>query len=176
MNRYHNGKIYKLVNTVDNRIYIGSTATELSKRLHQHKITARKEIERKVYRELNTIGWEHVRIIQIEAFRCQTKQELIAREQYHMDLLKPELNKNAAINKYMTSGTLCIHDRMRYCCIECGGVSTCIHNKQRKQCKVCSPAVCELCDITTSKGSFNQHLKSDKHKNMVLLSAVIESN
>ena len=224
MNRYHNGKIYKLVNTVDDRIYIGSSASELSKRLHWHKSTARKYTERKVYKELNTIGWENVRIIQIEAFRCENKNELIAREQYHMDLLKPNLNKIAS------SGQQCIHNRLRYTCIpcggsqicehnkhkkqciECGGCNICIHNKQRsnciecvgssrcihnkykntciecsgsalcshnkqkRQCAECSPKICQLCDITTSKGGFHMHLKTDKHKNMVLLSAVIESN
>jgi hypothetical protein len=206
MNRYHNGKIYKLVNTVDNRIYIGSTATELSKRLYKHKTMAHKYPERKVYKALNTIGWENVRIIQIEAFRCETKQELIAREQYHIDLLKPELNMRSA------SGQQCIHNRQRQQCIECGGSAMCIHNKQRAQCiecggsamclhnkrratcipcggsavcihnkprancVECSPSVCELCDITTSKGNFKKHLKSDKHKNMVLLSAVIDAH
>jgi hypothetical protein len=239
MNRYHNGKIYKLVNTVDDRIYIGSTATELSKRLYKHKIDSRKTPERKVYKELNTIGWEHVRIIQIEVFRCETKQELLTREQHFIDLLKPDLNKNSA------TGIHCIHNRQRYSCVECGGSAVCSHNKQRSQCiecggsamcshnkqrphciecggnqicehnkqrsqcipcggssmcihnkykntcipcggsalcshnkrrivcVECSPAICELCDITTSKGSFKKHLKTDKHKNMVLLSAVI---
>jgi group I intron endonuclease len=188
MNRYHNGKIYKLVNTVDDRIYIGSSASELSKRLYHHKKDARKRTEQKVYKELNIIGWENVRIIQIEAFRCENKQELTAREQYHMDLLKPDLNKNAS------SGQQCIHNIRRTTCIHCGGGSMCMHNKQKRQCKdcvgsaicehnkrridckICSPVICEICDITTSKYNFNRHLKSDKHKNMVLLSAVIESN
>ena len=224
MNRYHNGKIYKLVNTVDDRIYIGSSASELSKRLHWHKSTARKYTERKVYKELNTIGWENVRIIQIEAFRCENKNELITREQYHMDLLKPELNKYASSGRQCihnrlrsicipcggsaicihntqraqcipcSGSSICIHNKQRAQCIECGGSSVCIHNKRRAyciecggvsrcihskieyHCKECSPANCELCDITISKGGFNAHLKTDKHKNMVLLSAVIESN
>jgi hypothetical protein len=75
MNRYHNGKIYKLVNA-DTRIYVGSTCLPLSKRLSCHK----------------KAGWENVRIVQIEAFRCETKQELVAREQFYIDLLKPSLN------------------------------------------------------------------------------------
>ena len=222
MNRYHTGKIYKLVNSVDDRIYIGSTATELSKRLYQHKMMARKRTEQKVYKELNTIGWENVRIIQIEAFRCETKQELLTREQYHMDLLKPDLNKNASNgqqcihnklrytcieccgsqvcehnkrrarcipcggsamcihNKQRAQcipcggSTICIHNKRRNICIPCGGSAMCIHNKRRPACVECSPSVCELCDITTSKGNFYKHLKSDKHKNMVLLSVVIE--
>ena len=206
MNRYHNGKIYKLVNNVDDRIYIGSSASELSKRLYEHKTMARIKIEQKVYKELNTIGWENVRIIQIEAFRCQNKQELLTREQYHIDLLKPDLNKQAA------SGQQCIHNTRRSICIECGGSQICEHNKQRRQCidccggsfcihnklraqgvecggsamcshnkrrltcVECSPKICELCNITTSKGDFKKHIKTDKHKNMVLLSAAIESN
>ena len=193
MNRYHNGQIYKLVNTVDDRIYMGSTAMPLSKRLSNHKKAARKHTERRVYKELNTVGWSNVRIVLIEAYRCENKNELIAREQHHMDLLKPELNKAAA------SGQRCIHDRQRGTCVDCGGVSVCEHNKQRSECKdcggsqicehsrqrsqckdcgggsicehdkrrihckECSPKVCELCDITTSKGDFNRHLKTEKH-------------
>jgi hypothetical protein len=222
MNRYHNGKIYKLVNSVDDRIYIGSTATELSKRLYQHKSMAHKYPERKVYKELNTIGWENVRIIEIEAFRCETKNSLLTREQYHMDLLKPDLNKYASSgqtcihnkrrpecipcggsaicihNKQRTTcipcggsaicihnkqrtkcipcggSAICIHNTQRAKCIPCGGSELCIHNKQLQHCKICSPAICELCDITTSKGCFKQHIKSENHKNMVLLSAIIE--
>ena len=193
MNRYHNGQIYKLVNTVDDRIYVGSTAMPLSKRLSGHKRDARHKPERRVYKELNTVGWSNVRIVLIEAHRCENKNELIAREQYHIDLLKPELNKQAA------SGQRCIHDRQRGTCVDCGGSSICEHNKHRRQCKdcggiqmcehgrrritcvdcggsaicqhnknriqckECSPKVCEICDITTSKGSFNRHLKSERH-------------
>ena len=105
-----------------------------------------------------------------------------------MDLLKPNLNKNAS------SGQQCIHNKQRSVCIECGGSQVCehnkpwsrcvpcggsamcSHNKRRTSCAECSPTVCQLCDITTSKGDFNKHLKTDKHKNMVLLSSAVESN
>ena len=36
-NRYNNSKIYKLVNSVDDAFYIGSTTAQLSKRLSWHK-------------------------------------------------------------------------------------------------------------------------------------------
>ena len=211
MNRYNSGQIYKLVNTVDDRIYVGSTAMPLSKRLSSHKSKARRRPEQRVYKELTLIGWSNVRIVLIEAYRCENKNELIAREQHHMDLLKPELNKQAA------SGTYCIHDRRRSLCIECGGSQICTHNRQRahciecggsqicehdrernkckdcggssickhnkprsqcvecggsqicihnirrSQCVNCSPKVCEICSITTSKGHFNRHIKTEKH-------------
>ena len=193
MNRYNNGKIYKLVNTVNDKIYIGSTVVSLTRRLTLHKSDARQKPERRVYKELNIVGWPNVRIVQIEEFKCDTKNELITKEQHYIDLLKPELNKASAI------GTRCIHDRERdkcipcggsgICehnkikaqCVPCGGSATCSHNKQRtscipcggsamcshnnrrNQCKVCSPATCKLCNKTTSKANFNRHLKSDKH-------------
>ena len=96
MSRYTNGKIYELVNTVDDEIYIGSTCLELCKRLSAHKSMARKSLTRRVYTELNIIGWENCRIMLIEAYPCTDKQELIAREQYVIDLLKPSLNTNAS--------------------------------------------------------------------------------
>jgi group I intron endonuclease len=156
MNRYNNGKIYKLVNSVNDKFYVGSTAMPLTKRLSSHKAVARYKPERRVYEELNTVGWTNVRIIQIEEFKCETKNELVAREQHFIDLLKPELNKASAIGR-------CIHDRRRTACKDCGGGSICEHNKQRNHCKVCNPTTCELCGITTSKGDFNKHITSNKH-------------
>lgn len=188
MNRYHNGKIYKLINTVDDRIYIGSTATELSKRLYCHKQAAHKNIEQHIYKELNKIGWDNVRIIQIEAYRCETKYELLTKEQHYIDLLKPELNKQAALGqtcihnrargkcKDCGGASICIHKKQRPTCIECVGSGLCLHNKQLHHCKICSPAICELCDITTSKGCFKKHLKTETHKNMMLLSSVVEAH
>ena len=192
MNRYHNGKIYKLVNSENDKIYIGSTAMPLTKRLSSHKATARHKPEQRVYKELNTVGWDNVRIIQIEEFKCETKNELISREQHFIDLLKPELNKKSAISRCIhdrerytcttCSGpgicihnkqrnhcipcggsAICIHNKQRNHCIPCGGASLCIHNKQRRHCKVCDPITCDSCGITTSKGDFNRHLKSNKH-------------
>lgn len=212
MNRYHNGKIYKLVNSVDSRIYVGSTAMPLSKRLSDHKSIARREPSRKVYEALNTVCWENVRIIQIEAFRCENKQELIAREQYFIDLLRPSLNKNASSGnrcehgrlrhqckecggsqicehnkqrrqckecggsqicehnrertkcKECGGGSICEHNKHRIYCKECGGSQICGHNKQRKSCKDCSPVECDFCGITTTKGDYDKHCRSDKHK------------
>jgi hypothetical protein len=138
MNRYHNGKIYKLVNTVDDSIYVGSTSMPLSKRLSGHKRDARKNTEQRVYKELNKVGWSNVRIVLIEAYHCENKNELIAREQHHIDLLKPELNKNAA------SGQRCIHDRIRSTCKDCGGSGICEHERQRHHCKDCGGSgICE---------------------------------
>ena len=93
MVNYGNGKIYKLVNNVDDKIYVGSTTTILTKRLHQHKLKSKTCPERTCYKHLINIGWGNVEIILIENYECKSKEELHARERHFIDELKPELNK-----------------------------------------------------------------------------------
>ena len=93
MVNYANGQIYKLVNNVDDEIYIGSTCGTLRLRKSSHKSLARKDTERRVYKHLNEIGWDNVDIILIETCDCQNKDELHRRERYWIDTLNPSLNK-----------------------------------------------------------------------------------
>lgn len=92
MVNYGNGKIYKLVNNCDGKIYVGSTCSTLSKRKGDHKSRSKKS-NYKVYQHLNKIGWDNVEIILIEKYECKCKDELHARERHWIDELKPELNK-----------------------------------------------------------------------------------
>ena len=95
MVNYQNGKIYKLVNAVDEKIYVGSPSNTLRQRKDGHKRSAKRERDKntKVYQHLNSVGWDNVEIILIESFPCNSKDELHKKERYYIDLLKPELNK-----------------------------------------------------------------------------------
>lgn len=92
-NKYQNGKVYKLVNDVDDKVYVGSTTSTLTKRKSGHKKDAVNQTNRRVYKHLNQVGWEHVEIVLVETYPCSTKDELNARERKWIDELKPELNK-----------------------------------------------------------------------------------
>lgn len=92
--RYENGKIYKLVNDIDEKIYVGSTCNSLAQRFGYHKLDGEINGHRQVYKHLNLIGWQNVHIILIEEYPCKNKEQLISRERYWYDELKPELNKN----------------------------------------------------------------------------------
>ena len=94
MVNYENSKIYKLVNNVDDKIYIGSTCNTLRQRKYGHNQKSIKYPNRHVYQHLNQIGWGNVDIILIENYECKTKDELHARERHWIDELKPELNKS----------------------------------------------------------------------------------
>ena len=83
-NRYANGKIYRLVNSVDNEEYVGSTCTPLAKSLYSHKIKAKQEVNRRVYSHLNKEGFDNVNIVLIEEYPCENKMEL-ERKRTRMD-------------------------------------------------------------------------------------------
>ena len=95
---YQNGKIYKLVNDVDDLLYVGSTCNALHKRFGEHKSCARRQIKGKgkIYQYMNNIGIDHFRIILVENYPCNSKNELNAREDYWINQLKPQLNSYRA--------------------------------------------------------------------------------
>ena len=71
---YSKSKIYKIICSETQQIYIGSTTQPLSKRLSQHKkgsTTAKNFIEPKIYL--------------VETVCCDTKEELHARERYYIE-------------------------------------------------------------------------------------------
>ena len=94
---YQNGKIYKLVSDSTDKIYIGSTCNPLYKRLWWHK-SAYKSRTSHTSKEL--IKFDDCQIILIEDFPCERKEQLTARERYHI-----EQNKDIYVNKYIPTRT-----------------------------------------------------------------------
>ena len=150
ISRYSRGKVYKIVNTVDDKIYVGSTCLSLTKRLSNHKATAKtKPLPAHIH--LNELGWENIRIILVESVNAQNKDQLLQREQHYIDLLSPSLNKQSAyVNcthgrehnmcKECGGASICSHNKEKSKCKKCGGSSICTHNKQKQQCKDCGGA------------------------------------
>lgn len=87
-------KIYKLVNKVDDAVYVGSTCITLEERLQWHIQVSLERPSVKVYQHLNAIGWEHVTIALIEECPCTRYDVLLQREDYWMR----ELNSTASLN------------------------------------------------------------------------------
>ena len=155
MSRFSNSKVYKLINSIDNKIYIGSTTQSLCKRLADHKKSA-KYNPQFVHKHFNTIGWDTVKIILIETIHCFNKEQLTQREQHFIDEYKPELNKWSAYAR-------CPHGREHNRCVDCGGTQICAHDRRISRCKECSPKYCPYCDINTSKDKYKEHTTTKKH-------------
>jgi len=80
---YKNGKIYKL-QCEDGHYYIGSTTRLLRKRFYDHKHSASKTRNSRVYQHINALGWDRVRIVLVEDFPCDSKEHLVRKEDEHI--------------------------------------------------------------------------------------------
>lgn len=99
MVNYQLGKIYKIVSDQTTDIYIGSTAEPtLARRLSKHRalIKLGKNVSSK-----NILQYEDAKIILIENYSCNSKDELLSREQHWHDQIKNKCNNYFAkgINK-----------------------------------------------------------------------------
>lgn len=81
MRDYSRGKIYKIINNVNNKIYVGSTIYYyLSTRFNTHKQCCRGGGDSDLYRAMREIGIKNFKIQLIKRFPCKTKQELLDEE------------------------------------------------------------------------------------------------
>ena len=89
MPNYQNGKIYKIVNDENDKIYFGSTTLKyLSTRLVKHRceFKAFKEGKRTKFCSVNEVlKYKNYKIILIENYPCNSKDELISRERYYIE-------------------------------------------------------------------------------------------
>ena len=106
MNRFKNAKIYIIKNSVDDRVYIGSTCQRaLTDRLWKHSSSSMDPKANgyncALYQHMREVGQFEFTMELVEAYPCATKKELVAREQYWMDQYDWEvlLNQRRAIKK-----------------------------------------------------------------------------
>jgi len=95
---YKKEKVYKIVNDINDDVYVGSTVNTLSQRMAHHKYDFEKYPDRKIYKFIRDIGgdWSHCKIILIEDYPCERKEQLLQREQYY--------KKIATLNNYNCFG------------------------------------------------------------------------
>ena len=96
MVNYQNGKIYKIEDVGGNMCYIGSTTKDfLSKRMVQHRCMYKKWKEDSSYSRKTTslevfekYGIDNCRIVLIELYPCDTKDELTRREAHYIKTIE----------------------------------------------------------------------------------------
>ena len=92
---YSQGKIYQILNTVTDDVYIGSTTTQhLCNRIKNHRSCAKQARNNhcKLYQAFDQHGVDNFYIELIEKYPCECKEELTAREGYYMRQERPSLN------------------------------------------------------------------------------------
>jgi hypothetical protein len=167
-------RVYKIVNDIDELVYIGSTIQLLCRRMTEHRKFARKGCDRTLYNHMREVGVEHFKILCIREYKDISKERLKYKENkyikrydsvknglntYHAFGHKCEHNINRSICKECKGTSICHHNKIKNHCKDCCGSIFCLHNKQKSQCKDCSPAVCDICqNIFGGKSQLTRHL------------------
>ena len=89
MPNYKLGKIYTIVNDVNDIIYTGSTAVPyLCTRMGGHRVSSKDVTQTSgIYTAMRTIGVDHFHIVLHHVFSCNSKDELVAEEYKTLDAL-----------------------------------------------------------------------------------------
>ena len=78
--KYQDGKIYRILNTESDDVYVGSTCQKLSKRMTNHRTDANRGINSALYQQMREIGIDRFYIELIETFPCESLEQLNKRE------------------------------------------------------------------------------------------------
>lgn len=103
---YGNARIYKIEPVCDhqeNEVYYGSTCQSLSKRMAAHRGCYKrwcdgKHYKTSVYDIFELYGVENCKIILVESYPCESKEELEAKEAFY-------IRKNLCVNKIIPGRT-----------------------------------------------------------------------
>lgn len=161
MNKYQRGKIYKITcNEEPDKMYIGSTCEPtLARRLSQHKWDYRKYLNgvKHFITSFEIVKYESATITLIEAFPCNTKDELLKKERYYIELYGGSINKvrpGRTGNEYRNDNKEKIKERDRK-----------YHLNNKDKIKAYRNAKIECpCGSTTTNKHKTRHEKTAKHK------------
>lgn len=99
MANYNNGKIYKIESPLGDKVYYGSTTKQyLSQRMTKHRGDYKQWLNDKAslvmsYKLFDEYGLENCKIVLIENYPCESKDELRAREAHYIKSFEC-VNKN----------------------------------------------------------------------------------
>ena len=140
---YETCYVYKIVNYIDDNIYVGSTTEQLCKRMVQHRSNCKsgKYPNIKLYSHFNLHGIANFKIVLIEEYKNINRDTL---RKYEDKFIKEFDSVKSGLNGRHEDGSICIHNKNRNQCILCHSISICEHNKIRNVCKLCHGSqICE---------------------------------
>ena len=127
------GRVYKVTNTIDDLIYVGSTTQTLAQRMTEHRNKAKNGKLKRLYDHMRNVGIPNFKVFLLEQTGPVTREGLLALENKYiceLDTVNHGLNERYA-------NVMCEHDRKRSTCKDCGGSEICEHERRRYYCREC---------------------------------------
>eukprot|EP00438_Fugacium_kawagutii_P035570 Skav231951 [mRNA] locus=scaffold6053:118:606:+ [translate_table: standard] len=155
---YSKAKIYKVLNDLDDDVYIGATCQSLNMRMvgHRKARTSTKHKNYKLYKKMNEIGVEHFYIELIKETPCENKEQLRAIEGDYIRKYGTLNSKieNRTIKEWTEQykETKKEQNRIKY---EKDREKILEQQKAYQKVKV----VCNFCHMEMLRGSLNKHIK-----------------
>ena len=148
---YSKGKIYKILNNIDDEVYVGSTIETLGRRMGKHRDAMKKQQQTKLYEHMNELGVENFYIELIENFPCNDIYELRAREGYF-------IREIGTLNKRVEGRTTKEYHKQYYE----------EHKEELKQYReehkehINEKNTCNICGCQVNRRNLSRHQKSNK--------------
>ena len=98
--------VYKIINDIDEKVYIGSTCSKISKRMTEHRRNAKEGRTSKLYQYMRALGVQHFKIVCIREYTDISKERLHNREEKYIK--RYDSIKNG-LNMHLMGGYYCIH-------------------------------------------------------------------
>ena len=155
MNKYQNGKIYKLVCDNSPLIYYGSTCQKLFNRLSSHKHT-----KSCTSRELFELG--KVSIHLVEEYPCNSRRELEARERIYIEFMLKNFDYKIICNLQYPCRTKEEYRLINKDKANKRSKEWLINNKEKRKNYKQIKITCE-CGSFITKCNLVQHKRSKKH-------------
>jgi len=167
---YKNGRIYKILNYIDDDIYVGSTCQPLSKRIAKHRTDRNNNTKahRALYTKMRELGVDKFYIELIEECPCDNKEQLRAKEGEYirsMGTLNTRI-ENRSKQQYIidTKEHKREYDKeyrkINSERIKDGKVAFYENNKDRLLEKI----TCEICGAVVSQNYVKKHSQTIKHQ------------
>jgi prophage antirepressor-like protein len=143
----HRSFVYRIINDVDDEVYIGSTTQKIGQRFRDHKKDSHRGSTMKLHQKMRDIGIKHFKIEMLDMVDYDDIEELRKMEQQCITVYRPSLNTNRAHSSE--------EERKKY-----------ESNRKKKwQKKNEYKYRCDACSYHTSnKEHYNYHCNSQKHK------------
>jgi hypothetical protein len=157
--KYQNAKIYKIVNSIDKLIYVGSTIETLNIRFSKHKSRSKRSPNIKLYKHFAKLGAEHFKIILIKNYPCAGKTELAIEEERYKIRLNAQLNTRRA---HQTA-----EQRKKY--RKEWDAQNYQNNRVKINLKQNERILCKVCGKMYTRHNKSRHCKSRRHQKCVQL-------
>lgn len=165
MPNYQKGKIYKITSESTSMIYIGSTVKTLYHRFQGHKTEHNLQIKNISSSEL--LQYPDCKIELLENYPCDTKEELLEREQYYMDINRP-----ICVNALNASGEDILKKRERDIRYKAKNFDKLVAKEKQRRAE---RMVCMYCDREFCKGAWPDHVKRKIHlDNVEIFDKILE--